>query len=73
MLAESAGPDAVLFDLRRERNWAALEQGPLQEALKALKGTRSGLLLDFADGARWRLLAGQGWRFWRRPLAGLPA
>jgi hypothetical protein len=73
-LAERAGVPAatqagqgVLVDLRQQRDWAKVER-VLLDAL-----AEGEVLLDFADGARWRLEAGQRWRFWRRPLAALGA
>lgn len=57
-----------LFDLRQLRDWAAVEQR-LRPGLRELG--QDELQLDFADGARWSLRAGQRWRFWRRPLASL--
>lgn len=62
--ASEAG-QGVLVDLREQRDWAKVER-VLLDAL-----AEGELLLDFADGARWRLEAGQRWRFWRRPLVSL--
>jgi hypothetical protein len=62
-----------LLDLRRERDWTAIEQGPLQDARERLGHGQGSVLLDFADGARWRLQSSQAWRLWRRPLSGLEA
>jgi len=72
-LAKLAGVDSQadgsqLFDLRRQRDWAAVE-AHLLPGLRELG--RDELQLDFADGARWSLRSGQRWRFWRRPLARL--
>jgi hypothetical protein len=55
----------ALVDLRRQRDWTKVER-VLLDALG-----EGEVLLDFADGARWRLATGQRWRFWRRPLAAL--
>jgi hypothetical protein len=64
----------ALIDLRRARDWAALEQGQLRLALESLKkGEFRSVVLDFSDGASVRLEAGQRWRLWRRPLAKLAA
>jgi len=63
---QAEGPQ--LFDLRRQRDWAAVESH-LLPGLRELG--RDELQLDFADGARWSLRSGQRWRFWRRPLARL--
>lgn len=58
--------DATLYDLRRFRDFAALQRDWLEPALEAL---RSGALrawrLDVADGSGLRLERGQRWRFWR--------
>jgi hypothetical protein len=62
------GAEGAIVDLRRQRDWEKVER-VLADALEA----RRGIEIDFADGARWRLEAGQRWRFWRRPLAGLEA
>jgi hypothetical protein len=60
--------EGAIVDLRWQRDWNKVER-VLADAL----GGPGELELDFADGARWRLEAGQRWRFWRRPLAGLEA
>lgn len=60
--------EGELIDLRGCRDWTAVE-AELAPRLPGIDAT--GLLLDFADGAGWWLRAGQGWRFWRKPLAGL--
>lgn len=57
-----------LLDMRQVRDWSAVEQR-LLPGLRELG--RDELQLDFADGARFSLRAGQRWRFWRRPLAKL--
>lgn len=64
----AVGDGAQLLDLRRARDWAAVA-ARLQPALDDLG--RDALHLDFADGARWSLRAGQRWRLWRRPMARL--
>jgi len=66
-LAEPAA-DGELHDLRAERSIVAI--GEAVEAAIAQAGAGE-VWLDFADGARWALRAGQRWRFWRRPLAAL--
>lgn len=64
----------ALFDLREARDLAALDRDWLQPALDALhRGGLRQLRLDFADGAGYRLVPAQRWRFWRRPLARLPS
>lgn len=60
----------ALIDLGHLRDAADLEGGILDEALGALRGGLDEVLLDFANGRRWLLRAGQRWRFWRRPLRG---
>lgn len=74
-VAERAPVDAwnagSLVDLAHLRDIAEIEQGILGEAQEALaKGAIDDILLDFANGRRWRLRAGQRWRFWRRSLRG---
>ncbi|HEU0152525.1 MAG TPA: phosphoglycerate mutase [Arenimonas sp.] len=64
----ASGDGPQLLDLRRARDLSAVA-ARLQPALEDL--ARDGLRLDFADGARWWLQAGQRWRFWRRPTARL--
>lgn len=60
--ADAHAPPA-LVDLRRQRDWSKVER------IIAEAGSRPGeLVLDFADGARWRLQARQRWRFWRTQL-----
>lgn len=61
-----------LRDLRRERDWRAVE-AQVDAALAITAVAAGGLLLDFADGQRWFLSAGQRWRFWRRALPRLDA
>ena len=61
----------TLVDLHHLRDAADLERGIVAEALHALR--RRGIdevLLDFANGRRWLLRAGQRWRFWRSALRG---
>lgn len=60
--ATSATP-LRLVDLRSERNWTAVEAALVEDAMP--------WFCDFSDGARWCGVAGQGWRFWRRPLKAL--
>jgi hypothetical protein len=56
------GPN--MLDLRHVRDWRLIEER---------MAAREPVILDFVDGMRWRLQAGQGWRFWRRPLQRLEA
>ena len=60
---EEAAPGA-LVDLRRLRDPQRLE-ALLVDALR--EGFEP--MLDFADGAGWRLRASQRWRFWRKSAA----
>jgi hypothetical protein len=68
MPAGNGSEAGALLDLRRQREWHKVER-VLADALRE----RVAVEVDFADGARWRLQAGQRWRLWRRPLAGLEA
>ena len=63
--------EKVLVDLRRERDWSALEIEHLLPALQQVSSSRVNLFLDFADGAGWRITARQAWRFWRPALQDL--
>ena len=67
LAANSVDEARELRDLRRERDWRVVEahvdSALVQKALAA-----RGVVLDFADGERWFLAAGQRWRFWRRAL-----
>ncbi|KFN44511.1 hypothetical protein [Arenimonas oryziterrae] len=79
-LATLAGADArpgdtgsVLVDLRHARQWDAIERDHLQPAIGQLGTRYASVLLDFADGVRWRIASGQRWRFWRRALSQLDA
>lgn len=58
--------EASLVDLRGLR-----EPASLAEVVEELLGQGRQVLLDFADGAAWRLAAGGAWRFWRRPVTSL--
>jgi hypothetical protein len=58
--------DTVLCDLRRFRDFAALQRDWLLPAVRALcTGRLKTLVLDAADGTRLQLAPGQRWRFWR--------
>lgn len=79
-LAKRAGASLVrqetgsaLVDLRRARDWAALEGAYLEPALASLGRGHESLLLDFADGAGFRVQAAQRWRVWRGLLKQLEA
>lgn len=79
-LARRAGASLVrretgstLLDLRRARDWTDLETGYFEPALASLERRHESLLLDFADGAGFRIQAAQRWRLWRRPLRRLDA
>jgi hypothetical protein len=65
--ASSIQGDIALYDLRRLRDFAALQRDWLLPALRALRaGGLKTLVLDAADGTQLLLAPGQGWRFWRR-------
>ncbi|WP_374604989.1 phosphoglycerate mutase [Arenimonas sp.] len=66
--AAPPGADGDLLDLREARDWAAVETR-LLECLASAEA--AGVVLDFADGAIFRLRPGQRWRLLRRPLAQL--
>jgi hypothetical protein len=59
---------SCLIDLRRSRDWAAVEREQLEPALASLKHRHGSLLLDFADGASFRIEPAQRWRLLRRSL-----
>lgn len=61
----------MLLDLRRARDWPDLERSQLESALASVQPHHGRLLLDFADGANFRIEPGQRWRLWRKPLTGL--
>ncbi|UYB50561.1 phosphoglycerate mutase [Xanthomonas sp. AM6] len=64
----------ALVDLRQLRapeQFVGEVMQPLLEALR--RGELQQLLLDFEDGARFRIARGQRWRFWRQPLPRLDA
>lgn len=61
----------VLVDLRREREWRAVEAVHLFPGLNSLRHRHASLVLDFADGAGFAIEPGQHWRLLRRPVTGL--
>lgn len=63
---------SVLHDLRHARDWQAVA-ARIDDALSSRGGPRPAIVLDFADGQRWRIEHRQRWRFWRRPLGKLDA
>jgi hypothetical protein len=68
-----AGGDR-LFDLRHARDLALLQSRWLEPLLRDLRSSElDSACLDFADGVRFTLRAGQRWRFWRRPLHAIAA
>jgi len=75
-LAQGRVPDdragSELHDLRHERDWQVVA-ARVDAALESRARPRPVVVLDFADGQRWRLEHGQRWRFWRRPLGKLDA
>lgn len=62
---------STLADLRRLRDWPEVELAHLLPGLAKLNRRYSSVLLDFADGAGFRLEASQRWRLFRRPIARL--
>lgn len=71
---ETAAGGEHLFDLRHARDLAQLQSQWIEPMLRDLRaGAITTATLDFADGARFALRAGQRWRFWRRPLHALAA
>lgn len=75
--ASPAQGDATLHDLRRYRDFAALQRDWLLPALGVMHtGGLDMLTLDAADGTRLRLTRGQRWRLWRgawsMPVAAQP-
>lgn len=69
----TAGGDR-LFDLRHVRDLAQLQMQWIEPLLRDLRNGDIALAeLDFADGARFVLRAGQRWRLWRRPLHAIAA
>ncbi len=70
--ADPVDPPHRLVDLRDARDWSPLEAQRLLPALRDLRrGALAELVLDFADGVRYRLRPGQAWRFWRRAVTKL--
>lgn len=63
-----ADDGSTLIDLRQHREWARLERGEVGEALRGWRQRYDSLTLDFADGAAFKIAAGQSWRLLRRPL-----
>lgn len=75
--ASHAQGNVTLHDLRRYRDFAALQRDWLLPALRALRsGGLDMLTLDAADGTQLRLTRGQRWRLWRgawsMPVAAQP-
>lgn len=62
---------STVIDLRRQRDWTAIERNHLGPALASLGRRHGELLLDFADGACFRIASAQRWRLWRRPISRL--
>ena len=68
------GEQAVdaLVDLRQLRSLEQLTREAITPLLDAIRrGELKELLLDFEDGARFRIRPGQRWQFWKKPLAAL--
>lgn len=74
---DGPGPDDsrtvdALVDLRQLRSLDQLTGEAIAPLLDAIgRGELRELLLDFEDGARFRIHRGQRWRFWKKPLAAL--
>jgi hypothetical protein len=67
----TAGGDRA-FDLRHVRDLAMLQSDWIAPMLRDLRaGEIDNVTLDFADGTRFVVRAGQRWRFWRRPVRSL--
>lgn len=62
----------ALVDLRQLRSLEQLTRDAITPLLDAMKrGELAELLLDFEDGASYRLTRGQRWQFWKKPVATL--
>ena len=60
----------ALVDLRQLRSVEQLGQGAITPLLEALRrGELRELVLDFEDGACFRIQRSQRWRLWRKPVA----
>ncbi len=71
--ASSNRSGIALHDLRRFRDFAALQRDWLLPAMREVRaGKLESLMLDAADGSQLRLAPGQRWRFWRGAWA-MPA
>ena len=77
-LAELAGTrlqrtetGSTLADLRRQRDWSEVEHAHLLPGIASLKQRHGSMLLDFADGAVFRMDGSQRWRLFRRPVTRL--
>lgn len=62
---------STLVDLRRLREWSAVENGALLQGLRGMPRRYQQVTLDFADGAGLVLEPTHRWRWLRRPLAKL--
>lgn len=70
--AAAAADAALLFDLRAQRDLAAVQRDWLQPLAQALdRGALARVALRCADGERFELARSQRWRFWRTPLRSL--
>ncbi|MNF16359.1 hypothetical protein D3C80_2193420 [compost metagenome] len=62
----------ALVDLRQLRSLDQLTRDAITPLLDALaRGELEELRLDFEDGTHYRILRGQRWRFWKKPLTAL--
>lgn len=62
---------STLVDLRRQRDWAGVENAHVLPGVASFKRRYGSLLLDFADGSCFQMTASQRWRLLRRPIARL--
>lgn len=70
---DDADHGSDLLDLRRERDWRKIESRLSGASLSETFAGYGEIVLDFADGARWRVRQRQRWRFWRRAVGDLGA
>lgn len=68
---QPAETGSTLVDLRRERDWASVENAQVLPGVASLKHRYCSVLLDFADGSGFQMRAAQRWRWLRRPITGL--
>jgi hypothetical protein len=64
---ETGSTGDQIIDCRRERTWARLESGQLEDGVRQLGARYARVILDFADGVRFVIEPKQRWRLFRRP------